>query len=494
MKIISNIFYTIFITLLLAVALLFLVPLLPIDSSIELRIVESGSMEPAIKTGALVLIMPTSHYQVGDIVTFETKAAEVPTTHRITQISEENGQSVFTTKGDANEEADTDTVLASNILGKVRIAVPYAGFILDFARQPLGFALLIVLPAFMIIVSEIEKIWREIRKRRNDKNDGAPLTVVRDMTPTPEVEVREIVRMIEIGRPVFSYETITRVRRLTVRSYEPPVRGGLALGELALSICVVVTSVCFASMSFVGSTVSYFNDTESSVQNLLRATALDFNVTADGETYNFSGTDLVDDDGVLITMVAGEDDSAEARYTVVTEKMGGSDLFCNAINTSSNVPITYDGPLLLLSATEVTFDDPWEMSFSLVPDVVGLTPNEECVIDMVYTAFIAESETGVGYSDSERVRLEFYAPAAAPEALNAFSLPEDTSPLLLEEETVTTSTEEAETPVVDIPPAGQTEETLLPIKPAAPDEAPEALPPAETVPAVDSTPEPAVIE
>lgn len=459
-------------------------------------------MEPAITTGSLVMIAPAAHYNLGDVVTFESRSSDVPTTHRIVDIGTENGQNVFTTKGDANEEVDTNTVVESDILGKVRVAVPYAGFILDFARQPLGFSFLIVLPALMIVFSEIEKIWKEIRRRRNDKNDGTPMLVSRDNDTKPQVEVREIVRMIEIERPVFSYQTITHIRDLSIKPLQTttrtPARSGSLYGEIIASVCVVMASVCFVGLSFVGSTVSYFNDTESSLENVLEATALDFNVLTDGEAQSAFRADFNDGDGTLTTVVEGEDESAKAKYTVAVEKMGGTDTFCNAILTASNAPITYDGPLLLLAAENVSFDGPWEMSFSIAPDVPGLVPNEICLIDIVYTAWNADSETGVGYSDVERIQLEFYAPTPAPDAPTAFSLPEETE-LLLEEDTVTNPTTEPVIPPPSENPESTTEgveeQVLPPAEPAAEEasgEIPE--PPEEAVSNPDPSPEPADVE
>lgn len=409
MKIISNIFYGIFITLLLGVAGLFLVPLLPIDNNIEMKIVESGSMEPAIKTGSLVMITPTAHYNLGDVITFESTSSDIPTTHRIVNIAEENGTKVFTTKGDANEEADTNTIAESNIIGTVQVSVPYVGFVLDFARQPLGFAFLIVLPALMIILGEIEKIWREIRKKRNDKNDGTPTAVMRDITKEPEVEVRKIVRMIEIGKPIFLYETITRVRHLQVMSLSQSTRSGVSFGEIAISICAIVTSVCFASVSFVGSTVSYFNDTESSLQNKLQASLLDFKANSEGPAHTFAGAL----DSVTISMtLSPEENSVLVDYQVSVEKVGGG-VFCDALLADAGTPVVYIGPLLALTATGVVLNQTWDLKLSLDPLITNYLPQEVCVVDLVFTAWYKDGETGVGYSDIEKVRLTLTAPTTA---------------------------------------------------------------------------------
>ena len=65
------------------IALFLIVAILPIPGNVELKIVQSGSMEPAILTGSIVVIKPSSAYEVGEVITFgsDTKT-QVPTTHR----------------------------------------------------------------------------------------------------------------------------------------------------------------------------------------------------------------------------------------------------------------------------------------------------------------------------------------------------------------------------------------------------------------------------
>ncbi|HEY4527381.1 MAG TPA: signal peptidase I [Candidatus Paceibacterota bacterium] len=167
MKIFNTIIYSIFVIVLLLVAGLFLASLLPIPGNIEVKIVKSGSMEPTIKTGSVVIIKPESSYKVGEVITFgEDSKTRVPTTHRIVAVQTQNGQTMYTTKGDANEDADTQVTPASEVIGKVLLDAPYAGFILDFARQPIGFTFLIIIPAAIIIIDELFRIVNEIKKLR----------------------------------------------------------------------------------------------------------------------------------------------------------------------------------------------------------------------------------------------------------------------------------------------------------------------------------------
>lgn len=160
--------YLMFWAIVVCVAVVVLASVLPIPGKLEIKIVQSGSMEPAIKVGALAIIKPESLYKVGDIITFgkDTKT-EVPTTHRIVADRVENGILLFTTKGDANENNDTKEVRKDEIIGKTIFSIPYVGYIIDFAKQPLGFAIFIGLPALYIAYDEVVKIVRELSRLRS---------------------------------------------------------------------------------------------------------------------------------------------------------------------------------------------------------------------------------------------------------------------------------------------------------------------------------------
>lgn len=134
-------------------------------------IVQSGSMEPSIKTGSLVFSIPQKNYRVGEVVTFHpggSMQALSPTgskknlvTHRIVEVSEEGE---YVTKGDANEEADTQTISASQIVGRTMLPVPYLGFLANFAKDPKGFILLVIVPATIVIYEELKNLKKEIAK------------------------------------------------------------------------------------------------------------------------------------------------------------------------------------------------------------------------------------------------------------------------------------------------------------------------------------------
>jgi len=130
-------------------------------------IVQSGSMVPAIKMGSVVMVKPVSDYKVGEVITFGPySTTKAPTTHRIYDIKVEGGQPVYITKGDANNAPDSREIRKSDIVGKVLFSVPYFGYAVDFAKKPIGFALIIIVPAAIIVGDEIKKIIYEVKKKK----------------------------------------------------------------------------------------------------------------------------------------------------------------------------------------------------------------------------------------------------------------------------------------------------------------------------------------
>lgn len=166
-KVTFSTLYTLLIVSVLAVALLFVGTKIDV-LGYEVKVVQSGSMEPAIMTGGIVVIAPTSAYNVGDVITYgRDTRTQVPVTHRIVEKRGEGNRATFLTKGDANEDIDPAPIRARDIIGKVAFTIPYLGFVIEFARTPLGFALLIGIPALIIVLDEFANIMWEIHKYRH---------------------------------------------------------------------------------------------------------------------------------------------------------------------------------------------------------------------------------------------------------------------------------------------------------------------------------------
>ncbi len=130
-------------------------------------IVLSGSMEPKMPVGSVVVAKSTNptSLKVGDIVTYFRAQANgsstgVLVTHRIKQVVGSGSSLSFITQGDANNTPDGTPVLASQVVGRVFLIVPYAGYVTRFVRTPLGLILLILLPAAILIAGEVRNVFK----------------------------------------------------------------------------------------------------------------------------------------------------------------------------------------------------------------------------------------------------------------------------------------------------------------------------------------------
>ena len=143
----------------------------PMPFGVGSAVVLSGSMEPAVSVGDLLIISEWNNYQVGDIVVYQS--GRIAVTHRIVSIS---GDEVIT-RGDANN-AEDEPISLERIKGKVVMIIPYVGYLVKIIKTPLGTFAIIALAVFLMersfrvekekddqqlkdIKAEIEKMKRE---------------------------------------------------------------------------------------------------------------------------------------------------------------------------------------------------------------------------------------------------------------------------------------------------------------------------------------------
>jgi signal peptidase len=125
--------------------------------------VMSGSMEPAIGTGDVIVdrwIAP-SQARVGDAVSFnDPSRGNLVLTHRVISVHRRGPDVDFVTRGDANTGVERWSAPAAGRIGRVAYRVPHAGFVMVFTRTPGGRLLFLVIPALVWAVWEIVRIWR----------------------------------------------------------------------------------------------------------------------------------------------------------------------------------------------------------------------------------------------------------------------------------------------------------------------------------------------
>ncbi|MCH5299093.1 MAG: signal peptidase I [Ruminococcus sp.] len=132
-------------------------------------IVLTGSMEPEIKSGDLIVCKQIDGEQVkvDDVIAFFDPASNNNSvlTHRVVEIVTEDGSLSFKTKGDANNAADSDLVPADNLVGIYQFKITGAGNVAMFMQTPAGLVVCVVVPLVLLIGYDV------LRRRRYEKKN-----------------------------------------------------------------------------------------------------------------------------------------------------------------------------------------------------------------------------------------------------------------------------------------------------------------------------------
>lgn len=141
----------------------------------QLKTVLSGSMEPDIKTGSVIVVKPVSGeekegFKKGDVITFMEEEDKL-ITHRVTDVKDTKNEVMYTTKGDNNNAIDSSPVLADNVVAEYSgFTIPYIGYVSNFAQSKEGSALLLILPGILLLSYAIVTIWKTLKDIENTKD------------------------------------------------------------------------------------------------------------------------------------------------------------------------------------------------------------------------------------------------------------------------------------------------------------------------------------
>ena len=152
----------------LAASLLLIVPRL---LGMQEFTVITGSMEPTIPTGSIVLVKPVafSEIETGDIISYRSKYhSDVVVTHRVTEIDREKRQ--LTTKGDANEAQDVNPVTGDQVIGVVIYSLPGGGMLLDRIVSLPGLVLILMMFVSGTVLTSAGSRLSEDRKRPSGRS------------------------------------------------------------------------------------------------------------------------------------------------------------------------------------------------------------------------------------------------------------------------------------------------------------------------------------
>lgn len=126
-------------------------------------IVRSGSMEPAIGTGDVVVVKAVrpGEVAVGQVVTFrDATRADHLVTHRVVSVERADGRYDFVTRGDANTAEERWSVSAEGSIGVVRAAIPMVGYPLNWLGSAAVRVWLLVGGSVLVGGAVLRRVWR----------------------------------------------------------------------------------------------------------------------------------------------------------------------------------------------------------------------------------------------------------------------------------------------------------------------------------------------
>ena len=135
-------------------------------------IVLTDSMYPVIHSGDLIICrtQEPEEVAVGDVIAFFDPAGSGTSivTHRVTEVTTEDGGLAFRTKGDANNVEDMALVPAENLVAVYRSRIPGAGNIAMFMQTTAGLIVCVVLPFVLLVGYDMLRRRMYDRKKQDD--------------------------------------------------------------------------------------------------------------------------------------------------------------------------------------------------------------------------------------------------------------------------------------------------------------------------------------
>ncbi len=138
----------------------------------NLYTIVSPSMEPNIKVYDVILVKRVkneSDLKIGDVITFHTNVYNTggyTVTHRIYDIIKAEDGTKYITKGDNNQRPDDGEISFKDIVGKEQFKIAGLGRIQFFVSSKLGWLFVILIPAMGIILTDIIKLKRIIKIKK----------------------------------------------------------------------------------------------------------------------------------------------------------------------------------------------------------------------------------------------------------------------------------------------------------------------------------------
>jgi signal peptidase len=146
-------------------------------------IVLSDSMYPGIQSGDLIIChtADAENVQVGDVIAFFDPASNGTSvvTHRVIEVTTQDGALAFRTQGDANNAADANLVPAANLVGVYQNRIAGAGNVAMFMQTTEGLIVCVIVPLILLVGYDV--IRRRIYESKKQKDTEALLAELNEL-------------------------------------------------------------------------------------------------------------------------------------------------------------------------------------------------------------------------------------------------------------------------------------------------------------------------
>ena len=230
-----------------AVAWYFLAPQ-SVGGRVAYTVVTGQSMEPTLRADDLAIVREAPSYGRGDAVAYRSSHLGQIVLHRIVEV--EDGR--FVLQGDNNDFLDADHPRSSDVIGRLWVRIPKAGFFVSYLRSPVGLAACgVAILSILGFFSTGERRRRRARRLRSDSDHG------------------DTVEQLPISKPAY----LPAIGR-------PPVRA-VQVGAIAVLLCMAA----YALFGYAAFTRSLFKRTERDIDYSHRA-AFEYSAAApEGPVY-----------------------------------------------------------------------------------------------------------------------------------------------------------------------------------------------------------------
>ena len=143
----------------------------------EAIVVRGASMEPAIPLGSLVLVTRDAAPEVkpGDVISLRLPGGGI-LTHRVTRLPVLDGHPYVETRGDANQAPDPVVQPIAEIIGRVDVFFPLAGYLLALLTVPSGIVTILGFGGCLVVLSWLlEEALVDLEDEEDVEGDVAPV-------------------------------------------------------------------------------------------------------------------------------------------------------------------------------------------------------------------------------------------------------------------------------------------------------------------------------